>query len=99
MTKNPTPRSISFFASLLVSILVGFFSFFLEKNPVILLSIVAITFFATYFIFLYAIEIFIYRKIKLVYKNIHTLKVRKSDSNKNFEMNNFDPITDVEKEV
>lgn len=99
MTKNPTPRSISFYTSLIVALLVGFFSFFLEKNIVILLSITAITFFSTYFLFLYAIEVFIYRKIKLVYKNIHNLKVKRLEPAKNPDLSTLDPITDVEKEV
>jgi two-component system, OmpR family, phosphate regulon sensor histidine kinase PhoR len=99
MTKNPTPKSIAFYTSILVSLLVGFFTYFLEKNLVVLGSIIAISFFSSYFLFLYSIEIFIYRKIKLVYKNIHNLKIRKLEPSKNPEITSTDPITEVEKEV
>ncbi len=99
MTKNPTPRSIAFYTSLMVSIVVVLFSYFFEKNPVVLFSLFVLCFFVSYFLFLYSIEIFIYRKIKLVYKNIHNLKVKRTEPIKSPDLSTRDPITDVEKEV
>ncbi len=98
MNKNPTPKSISFFTSILISSFVGFFSFFILHDWLNVMAIVALVFFSCYFLILYSIEIFIYRKIKLVYKNIHSLKIRKGDT-KLADINMSDPINEVEKEV
>lgn len=98
MNKNPTPRSIAFYTSLLVTVVLGLASYFLYTNLLASLVILVITFFSCYFFFLYSIEIFIYRKIKLVYKNIHSLKVRKLDP-KVSDFNMLDPINEMDREV
>lgn len=96
--KNPTPRSISFYSSLSLSLIVGLVLYLISLDIYDSLIIVGVTFIFSYFIFLYAIEIFIYRKIKLVYKNIHSLKVRRLDPKpSDFDMS--DPINEMEKEV
>lgn len=96
--KNPTPRSISFYSSLALSLLVGLVLYLISLDLSDSLIIVGVTFVFSYFIFLYAIELFIYRKIKLVYKNIHSLKVRRLDPRpSDFDMS--DPINEMEKEV
>lgn len=96
--KNPTPRSISFYSSLSLSLIVGLALYLISLNIYDSLIIVGVAFIFSYFIFLYAIEIFIYRKIKLVYKNIHSLKVRRLDPRpSDFDMS--DPINEMEKEV
>lgn len=95
MNKNPTPRSISLFASVILTFLVGIVSYFLLSKilNVFILSFTVFVF--SYFLFLYSIEVFIYRKIKLVYKNIHSLKVNPKPS----DINMLDPIKEMEKEV
>jgi two-component system phosphate regulon sensor histidine kinase PhoR len=98
MNKNPTPRSIVFFTSLLLTTLVGVASFFLFHKILLSLVFLVLVFLISYFLFLYAIEVFIYRKIKLVYKNIHSLKVRKLDP-KISDINMLDPINEMEREV
>jgi two-component system phosphate regulon sensor histidine kinase PhoR len=98
MNKNPTPRSIAFFTSLLLTTLVGVASFFLFHKILLSLVFLVLVFLISYFLFLYAIEVFIYRKIKLVYKNIHSLKVRKLDP-KISDINMLDPINEMEREV
>jgi two-component system phosphate regulon sensor histidine kinase PhoR len=98
MNKNPTPRSIAFFTSLLLTTLVGIASFFLFHKVLLSLVFLVLVFLISYFLFLYAIEVFIYRKIKLVYKNIHSLKVRKLDP-KISDINMLDPINEMEREV
>lgn len=98
MNKNPTPRSIAFFTSLLLTTLVGIASFFLFHQFLLSLAFLVLVFLISYFLFLYAIEVFIYRKIKLVYKNIHSLKVRKLDP-KISDINMLDPINEMEREV
>lgn len=98
MNKNPTPRSIAFFTSLLLTALVGISSYFIFQQFLEILILLVTVFLFSYFLFLYSIEVFIYRKIKLVYKNIHSLKVRKLDP-KPADINMLDPINEMEKEV
>lgn len=98
MNKNPTPRSIAFFTSLLLTGLVGISSYFIFHQLFLTLAFLVLVFLFSYFLFLYAIEVFIYRKIKLVYKNIHSLKVRKLDP-KISDINMLDPINEMEREV
>jgi two-component system phosphate regulon sensor histidine kinase PhoR len=57
-------------------------------------------FYYSYFIvFFYSLEFFIYRKIKLIYKTIHSLKTQKYDAVfQNYDWTN-DPISAMNKEV
>jgi two-component system phosphate regulon sensor histidine kinase PhoR len=98
MNKNPTPRSIAFYTALAVTFFVGLFVYFSGLNIIAISSILAFTFATTFILFIYAIEVFIYRKIKLVYKNIHNLKLKKVGP-RFPEFQSSDPITDVENEV
>ncbi len=98
MNKNPTPRSIAFYTALLIVFAVGASSYFFINNILFLAGILLVTFVSAYFLIFYAIEVFIYRKIKLVYKNIHNLKIKKSEP-RFAELHSNDPITDVETEV
>jgi two-component system phosphate regulon sensor histidine kinase PhoR len=53
----------------------------------------------SFFLFFYALEFFIYRKIKLIYKTIHSLKTQKYDAViENFDWDK-DPIFEMSKEV
>lgn len=99
MTKNPTPRSIAFYTSLLLTSIIGILSYFLGLGSVDTLILAAVIFIIAYFLFLYALEVFIYRKIKLVYKNIHYLKTKKTEPLKSPQLPSKDPITDVSNEV
>lgn len=98
MNKNPTPRSIALFTSVLLTFLVGLISYFIIAEILFLFILLLSVFLFSYFLFLYSIEVFIYRKIKLVYKNIHSLKVRKLDP-KPADINMLDPINEMEREV
>ncbi len=98
MNKNPTPRSIALFTSVLLTFLVGLISYFIISEILFLFILLLSVFLFSYFLFLYSIEVFIYRKIKLVYKNIHSLKVRKLDP-KPADINMLDPINEMEREV
>ena len=98
MNKNPTPRSIAFYTALAVTFFVGLFVYISGLNIIAIGSILAFTFATTFILFIYAIEVFIYRKIKLVYKNIHNLKLKKVGP-RFPEFQSSDPITDVENEV
>ena len=99
MRKNPTPRYIAIYTSLLLTLIVSVFSFIITKSWLQTLSIAAIIFIASYFLYLYTIEFFIYRKIKLIYKNIHTLKGKKAENALLNVLETADPINEVNKEV
>jgi two-component system, OmpR family, phosphate regulon sensor histidine kinase PhoR len=98
MNKNPTPNSIALYTSLLLTLFVGIAAYFIFFKIWLTFILLTLVFLFSYFLFRYSIEIFIYRKIKLVYKNIHSLKVRKLDPRMS-DMNMLDPINEMEKEV
>ncbi len=98
MNKNPTPNSIALYTSLLLTFIVGIAAYFIFFKIWLTFLLLVFVFISSYFLFRYSIEIFIYRKIKLVYKNIHSLKVRKLDP-KPSDINMLDPINEMEKEV
>ncbi len=98
MLKNPTPRGIAFFTSLLLSLFIGILSYVSHPDILSALLIALVSFCFGFFVFYYALEFFIYRKIKLVYKNIHQLKTQKGASVSNL-IQNLDPISGVNDEV
>jgi two-component system phosphate regulon sensor histidine kinase PhoR len=81
--KNPTPKKIAFFAAFVLSIILfctvflidmAFTkSFYLIKE----LTSFALCFLISYILFYYTFEIFIYNKIKLIYKTIYNSKTSK----------------------
>lgn len=79
MAEN-TPRNVALRTSLLASLIAtaaySISSFFLidAVNPVIAVLILVVSFGGTYFINAWAIEKFIYQKVKVIYKTIHRLK-------------------------
>lgn len=78
--KNPTPRLLALIAALVTSgivVLVESFTgaaSFIPKNWISISVIFIFSFLATYLIFNRLLEVFIYRKIKLIYKTISTFK-------------------------
>jgi len=102
--KNPTPRILSLFAALIAAAIVVLaeyvtsVSLFFEKNWISMLVVFFITFTATFIIFNYLLEHFIYRKIKLIYKTINTYKDSKSKALEKVDLS-ADIIGNVSKEV
>jgi two-component system phosphate regulon sensor histidine kinase PhoR len=102
--KNPTPRTLAFIAALVASaivILAEYFtsvSSFFTKNSISMLVIFLITFISTYLIFYYLLEIFIYRKIKLIYKAISSHKDSKQRAKQKVDLNE-DVFSEVSREV
>jgi len=102
--KNPTPNRLAFFASLAVSIIAtlgSFYAFGVDFfHPLWLRHtlIFVIVFLVCFIIFSYVLRIFIYRKIKLIYKSISTSKDSKEKA-----LSLLDPkediIANVSKEV
>ncbi len=104
--RNITPKQLSLYSSLILTsaiALVLMVNIFVPLHQwrwaVVSLSIV-LTFFLSYFIFKNALERFIYRKIKLIYKTIHQLKLKtQSDSLKQRIRKSRDVISEVNDEV
>ncbi|MFI5221295.1 MAG: sensor histidine kinase [Bacteroidia bacterium] len=100
MIRNPKPVYIALFVSAILSVLTGTTVFLLGNNDqwTAFISLV-ITFIASFVLIFYTLEFFIYKKIKLIYKTIHSLKTQKY----NAQLSNYrwdqDPISNINKDV
>ncbi len=100
MIKNPTPRILSFFTALFISLIVGIVSFLFKSSLLELVLSTLVIFVTAYILILYSLDFFIYRKIKLIYKTIHSQKVQKFDQLKFPELSMVeDPVSAVTQEV
>jgi len=103
MVKNVTPKQIAFYASLSISSIITLFAFLgmlsgiVDINVGQLLVLTILTFISSYFIIINSLKRYIYRKIKLIYKSIHSSK--RSAKDKNVVDLNQDIIGEVEQEV
>ncbi|MES2691297.1 MAG: ATP-binding protein [Bacteroidota bacterium] len=100
MIRNPKPIYITLFVSFVLSVVLGFTTFFIDDMKLLSAGLAfGITFIISFFLVFYSLEFFIYRKIKLIYKTIHSLKTQKYDARlSNYNLLN-DPITNMNKEV
>jgi len=99
LIKKITPERISFITTL---VLVVIFSCFLVYFKIHWLSFLLSLFIfgsLSYIIILFTLEYFIYRKIKLIYKTIHTFKTNKTKPLKFIDDFDIDPIKRVNDEV
>ena len=102
--KNPTPRTLAFIAAFIASTIVILAEYLtsvssiLQKNWMSMLVVFAITFISIFTIFYYLLEIFIYRKIKLIYKTISSNKDSKARTKKIADLNE-DVFNEVSREV
>ena len=102
--KNPTPRVLALLAALFSSVIVWisvitfrYFNFF-DTIWINGIAVFLISFFATFLIFKILLEIFIYRKIKLIYKTITTEKNSKEKTLQKIDLSD-DILSNVSKEV
>jgi len=106
MLKNPTPRQIAFFSSFWASI---FLFVVLLLSAIFIFppstwkwywmgAIVIIAFGASYFVFIYYLKKYIYRKVKLIYKTIHKHKLSPEEKRDVVDVDS-NIIAEVEKEV
>lgn len=100
--RDLTPNGLALRISFLVSVAVGAIVFLIQYlvasvNVVIILTVVPTAFIASYIGFRIAIERFIYRKIKLIYRTIHRIKLGKGE-NKEFNFNT-DVLSQVKADV
>jgi len=99
-----TPRSLAFFVALwfsgCVGLFVGLIEYVYHEKYTIWVPVVvsAFTFILSFLLFQFTVERFIYRKIKLIYKNIHQLKLKKGQKPKSVDINT-DIISEVNKDV
>jgi two-component system phosphate regulon sensor histidine kinase PhoR len=99
LTPNTIALRISFLVAVIVSLIIILIEYFQEQvNLALVLGVFPITFIASYFSFKVAIEKFIYRKIKLIYRTIHKLKLDKGEQAKEFDFNT-DVLNEVKTEV
>lgn len=104
LLKNPTPRVLALLAALFTSVIVVLveyltsFSGFFQKNWISMPFVFIISFLATFLTFQSLLEVFIYRKIKLIYKTISTFKDSKVKAIERVDLSE-DIIGNVNKEV
>lgn len=102
--KNPTPRILALIAALAAAVVVlaaeyvTTVSTYFQKNWLSMLVVFVITFVTTFLIFSYLLEVFIYRKIKLIYKTISTFKDSKEKALERVDLD-ADILGNVSKEV
>jgi two-component system phosphate regulon sensor histidine kinase PhoR len=77
--KNLSPKELSAFTALALSIPISLGFFILHKNWITGLVSFVFIFFGSYFLILSIIQNFIYRKIKLIYKFINQTKASKKE--------------------
>jgi len=77
--ENYSPKKISFFTALLLSVPVGLGFLWISKNIITGIVAFALNFVLTYFLISYVFDTFIYRKIKLIYRFIFNTKANKRE--------------------
>jgi len=95
MTNWNSPKKISLYASLVVSLVPGLLVLVSGAQWFVVALALILTFLTAFFTFNFYLEKFIYRKIKVIYKNIHRLKTE----HLNNEEEVLDPLTEVQNEV
>lgn len=99
MIKNPTPERITLLTTLVLSLVVTVILLYF-RIPFLQFLIALFTFGTiTYIVILFGLEVFIYRKIKLIYKTINHFKTSKIKNTKYIDNYNLDPIKRVNEEV
>jgi len=100
MIRNPKPIHIALLVSGILALAIALVLYFvLESELINAITIFMLTAGLSFFLFFYTLEFFIYRKIKLIYKTIHSLKTQKYDAViENFSWEK-DPIFEMSKEV
>lgn len=77
--KNLSPRQLSAFISIVLSIPVSIFIFYVEKSWLWAAGTLVVIFCSAYLLISWVLERFIYRKIKLIYKFIYRTKATRKE--------------------
>lgn len=99
MRNNPSPGSIAAISSLVVAIISSIIVFLFTNDWQASSLNFVVVFGAGFFLFNYLLQQFIYRKIKLIYKNIYRFKTQEPKLQKKSREESKDPIAEVSKEV
>ncbi|MBK5271321.1 MAG: sensor histidine kinase [Bacteroidia bacterium] len=78
-TKNISPRQLSLFTAIILSVPISLLIFFIEKSWLWGVGSFAIIFAGSYLLISIVLQRFIYRKIKLIYKFIYQTKATKKE--------------------
>ncbi|WP_028296401.1 sensor histidine kinase [Olivibacter sitiensis] len=92
-------RLLVFINALVVSMSLACMHFYFQRNLEEALYTFAIAFALSFLVFYYMIEKYVHRRILLIYKFIHNLKLGKDLKNVIGEHRSDDPINDLQKEV
>lgn len=105
MLKNSSPRQLAFYAALiitgiflLIALPLQLFLDTVDVSPIGLLVLLLTCFGSAFFVIFYILKLYIYRRIKLIYKSIHQLKLASNEKVNTINMGE-DMISEVEKEV
>ena len=79
-TKNISPRKLSAFTALFLSVPISLGIFILHQDWEVLIGSFIIIFVGSYALIAFTLERFIYRKIKLIYKFIYHTKASKKEA-------------------
>lgn len=93
VTKNASPRLLSLYNGFIIASAIGLLSLPFVKQWYHSLILFVVTFLGSYFIYFYTLQLFIYRKIKLIYKFIYQTKATKKEE---FFYNNILPRKSIE---
>lgn len=77
--KNLSPRQLSLFTAIILSVPIGLGFLFVSPKWEIAVIATAVTFAGSYYMIRFVLEWFIYRKIKLIYKFIYQTKASKRE--------------------
>lgn len=88
--KDLTPKAIALRIAFLVAAVVTLLVFVLEaysgNENLLIIAVFPVSFIASYIGFKIAVERFIYKKVKVIYRTIHNLKLKKVDDSKEFSL-------------
>jgi len=100
MIRNPTPGKVSLLTSILLALLVSTVVYYVNPDINDVLLSFGVVLVASFILNFVAIEVFIYRKIKLIYKTIHRLKTKRKLGDALRETSlGHNPIDEVNQEV
>ena len=78
-TKNLSPGMLSFLTAIIIATANALLSLLLHPEWYVTLLVFAVTFILIYWLYYYTLQLFIYRKIKIIYKFIYQIKATKKE--------------------
>ncbi|WP_188133985.1 cell wall metabolism sensor histidine kinase WalK [Chitinophaga sp. CF418] len=91
--KNLSPQKLAGFTALILSVIITLGTLLINAHWKIVLIAFVLTFLVSYYLYLYTLQNFIYRKIKLIYKFIYQTKASKREE---FFNKNILPLKTIE---